>query len=323
MRKFYAPALLAAVMLISLSSLKAQPIALDNAEDAAYGSGWTNGTNGGNGFNAWVINGGTNTGNFIGDPVNDSMKNDGIGAKAFALYATGTAYINAGRSFKSPLKIGDEFSFYWAMNWDAGAGTKGFDIKAGTATVFNVNNGNSKPAITTSADTALRQYGTLPMLVKLKRVSADLYSFSMTGRVSGESYNTTINTDADVDGIDFYMGFQNDGDGRRNIYFNNFKITASTSSVSNLKYQKEMSIYPNPVKLGTSLQVDMKNRIAGKYTATVYTLSGMRVQQNILLHNGGSGVQSIILDARLKSGLYLLELMNEKGEKEQTKLIID
>jgi hypothetical protein len=323
MRKFYATALLAAVILISFSSLNAQPIALDNAEDAAYASGWTNGTNGGNGFNAWVINGGANTGTFIGDPVNDSMKNDGVGSKAFALYATGTAYINAGRSFKSPLQIGDEFSFYWVMNWDAGAGTKGFDIKAGGATVFNVNNGNSKPAITTSADTALRQYGTLPMLVKLKRLSADLYSFSMTGRVEGESYNTTINTAFDIDGIDFYMGFQNDGDGRRNIYFNNFKITSSTSSVSNLKHQKELSIYPNPVQHGTSLQVDMKNRAAGKYTVTLYNISGLRMQQNILRHNGGNGVQPIVLDAYLKSGIYLLEVMNEKGEKEQTKLIVE
>ena len=321
MRKFYTPFLFVAAFLFALE-LNAQIIASDSAANAAYAGteGWANGTNGGNGFNAWQLNIGANTGVYIGDPSNDGMGTTGIGTKAFALYATGTAYLNATRTLKNPLQIGDELSFYWAMNWDANGGTKGFDIKAGTTTIFNINNGASQD-ITSSAETALRQYGTKPMLVKLKRTAIDLYSFSMSGRVDGENYSTTINTALPVDGFSFYIGNQNDGSGNRNIYFNNFKITSPASSVSNLKYEKGFNVFPNPVSSGSDLQLEFINRTPGKYTITLYNLAGFRMQQVIVTYTGGTAVQKFNIPSSLTPGLYLAELLTD-GKRENLKVVV-
>lgn len=300
--------------------LHAQTIAFDSAGTAAYSGGWSNGANGGNGFNAWEINAGANTGVFIGNPANDQMGTTGIGTKSFGVFATGTAYLNASRTFKQPLQIGDELSFYWAMNWDAGAGTKGFDIKSGTATVFNINNGNASPRITSSAETALFDYGTKPMLVKLKRTGADLYSFSMTGRVEGENYSTTINTALPINGISFYIGNQNSTAGQRNMYFNNFSITGVTSSVNELNIQKPSAIFPNPVAAQSSLQIQLSARPAGIYPVTIYSITGTRVHQYLLTHPGGISVQSIQLN-HIMPGMYFAEISGQ-GKRESLKFIV-
>lgn len=302
-------------------TINAQTIAFDSAGTSAYSGGWSNGANGGNGFNAWEINAGANTGAFIGNPANDGMGTAGIGSKAFGLYATGTAYLNATRTFKQALQIGDELSFYWAMNWDAGAGTKGFDIRSGTTTVFNINNGNASPRISSSAETALFDYGTKPMLVKLKRTASDLYSFSMTGRVEGENYSTTINTALPVNGISFYIGNQNSNDGQRNIYFNNFSISRLTSSVNELNnVSKPSTLFPNPVASQSSLQIQLSSRPAGIYPITIYSITGARVHQYQLTHPGGISVQPIQLK-NLAPGMYFAEILGQ-GKREMLKFIV-
>jgi len=101
-----------------------------------------------------------------------------------------------------------------------------------------------------------------------------------------------------------------------------FRSNAPTP-VFNLNAAKAIKIYPNPVVRGGLVQVDFHNRVAGKYTMTLYTLTGIRVQQSIVRHNGGSSVQSIALDAHLNRGAYLLEVMNEKGEKDQAKMVVE
>ncbi|MFN5442383.1 MAG: hypothetical protein ACK5AR_11090, partial [Flavobacteriia bacterium] len=127
-----------------------------------YGATWNNGSNLGTGFSPWAFNIGANTGAFIGNPANDGNGTSGIGTSAFGIYATGAGYFNARRSLSTPMMVGEELSFYWIFNWDAGGGNKGFDLKAGTTTVFNVNNTGSA-TITTSNGTANTSYGTTPM----------------------------------------------------------------------------------------------------------------------------------------------------------------
>jgi hypothetical protein len=206
-----------------------QPIASDSASN--YSGVFSNASNGGSGLNAWAISSWPNTGVFIGNPANDGMGTTGIGTTAFGFYATGSNYLNARRSFQNALQTGDELSFYWSMNWDANGGNKGFDIKSGNTTVFNINN-RINQFVTSTYDTALRQFGTVPMLVKLKRTGVDKYSFSMTGRVQGETYSTTITTPLPVDGIEFYIGSQFDWNGFRNIYVNHFQITSNATVVA-------------------------------------------------------------------------------------------
>ena len=198
--------------------------ATDNAGN--YAVSWTNGSDGGTGFGAWGFGVGANSGNFIGNPSNNGMGTTGIGTTAFGLYATGGAYFSGGRAFDSAMQVGDTFTFWWSMNFDANGGGKGFDLKANNTTVFNVNNFNSG-AITTTSGTANSNYGTTPMLVTATRTSDSQYAFSMTSRSGGATYSTTISSSAAFDSFNLYIGNQNNGDGERNIYFNNFQLANS------------------------------------------------------------------------------------------------
>ena len=194
----------------------------DNASN--YSASWTNGSDHGTGFGAWSLNPGASSGSFIGNPGSNGMGTDGIGTTAFAMFATGSGYFNAYRSIDNGIQVGDTFSFYWAMNWDANGGSKGFDLRSGGTTIFNVNNGGSATISTTNGN-ANTSYGTTPMLVTITRTSAITYSFSMTSRSGGATYTTTINSSSTIDGFDFYIGNQNNGSGQRNMYFNDFKIS--------------------------------------------------------------------------------------------------
>jgi hypothetical protein len=193
------------------------------SDNASNYSSWTNGSNQGTGFGAWAFTTGANSGIFLGNPANNGMGTTGIGTNAFGMYATGSGYMNALRPFSSAMEVGDKFSFYWAINWDANGGGKGFDLKSGGTTIFNVNNFNSS-TITTTNGNAFTNYGTSPMLVTLIRTSSTQYSFRMTARDGGSDYTTTINSSSQIDRINFYIGNQNNSDGNRNMFFNHLTI---------------------------------------------------------------------------------------------------
>jgi len=196
----------------------------DNA--SSYGGSWTNGSNNSSpagGFGSWTISAGLNSGVFIGSPAGDGMGTTGIGTAAFAMYATGSAYCNASRGITGGMQRGDVLTFYWAMNFDAGGGSKGFELKNGTTTLFIVNN-TGDATISTTNGNASTAYGTTPMLVTITRTSSSSYSFSMTARNGGATYNTTINSSLSINAINFYIGNQNDGAGQKNIYINAFSL---------------------------------------------------------------------------------------------------
>ncbi|MFN5334558.1 MAG: T9SS type A sorting domain-containing protein [Bacteroidota bacterium] len=176
------------------------------------------------GFGDWTFTYGANTGTFIGNPADNGMGISGIGNTAFGMFATGAAgYCNAYRSIRGGMQVGDQLSFYWAINWDALSGAKGFDLRNGGTNIFNVNNGGNA-TITTSNGTAFTAFGTTPMLVTLTRTSSTAYSFTMTARDGGATYSTTINSASTIDIINFYIGNQNDANGNRNMYLNAFQL---------------------------------------------------------------------------------------------------
>ena len=92
--------------------------------------------------------------------------------------------------------------------------------------------------------------------------------------------------------------------------------------VTNLNGEKGLAIYPNPVAKGSDMQLEFRNKAAGKYTITVYNIAGVQVQQAVVRHNGGTAVQVVGLDQRLGIGNYLVDILNEKGEREQARLTI-
>jgi len=223
----------------SLSQSYAQFAFSDQASN--YGGVWANGNNQGTGYNAWAITtGGANAGTFIGNPAGNGMGTAGIGTTAFGLFGHGGQFVNAVRFFGAggnnvPMQIGDVFSFHWAMNWDCGSsGAKGFDLRDGGTTVFNVNNSNSATISTTNGATA-SGYGTNAMLVTLTRTSWTQYTFTMTARDgnAANNYSTTINSTSNINNINIYCGSQQDNNGNRNIYFNNFNFTKAAPYETN------------------------------------------------------------------------------------------
>jgi large repetitive protein len=255
-----------------------------------YGSSWTNGSNLGSGFSPWVFIIGANTGAFIGNPANDGSGTSGIGTSAFGIYATGSTYLNARRPIVNGMMVGEELSFYWIFNWDAGSGSKGFDLKAGGTLVFNVNNTGSS-TITTTNGTANTNYGTTPMLVTLTRTSASQYNFSMTSRSGGATYSTTINSAANIDAVDFYIGGQNDGAGQRNLYFNHLRKTLAAGaqiSVSMVSNYANCLFTPNatstpvvmtgaPVAPSVSITQSTNTTICAGTSVTFSVLSGLNM----------------------------------------------
>jgi hypothetical protein len=93
--------------------------------------------------------------------------------------------------------------------------------------------------------------------------------------------------------------------------------------VTNLNGTKGISIYPNPVAQGGKMQLQFLNKAAGKYTVTLYSIAGVQVQQGVVRHSGGTAVQAVDLKRYVSTGNYLLEVMNEKGDKEQVKMVIE
>ena len=229
--------LLALFLMLGISEgVNAQvTIASDDGSQTPYNDGWSNTDNGGSGFDAWSISYGANTGTFIGDPSNDGMDSlEVMGASAFGMYANGTEYLNADRIFQVGLQVGDTLTFYWAINWDANpysgssGGSKGFDLKDGSTTVINVNNGGSS-TITYTGGTVSTDYGTDPMFVTLVRASSSEYSLSITKRDGSGTFTGTVSSTDEIDRIGFYIGNQGDGNSNRNMYVNNFVIKRASS----------------------------------------------------------------------------------------------
>ena len=222
-----------------------------------YQGNWSHGSNQGNGFGAWVISSAQQTGHFIGNPSNDGMETSGIGSTAFGLFAkSSTNYASAYRPFSTALGIGDQFSFFWAMNWNANTGNKGFDIRSGNTTVFNVNNSDNS-RITSSAGTASTDYGVIPMKVTLTRMSATEYLLQMSRRFTdGGDFFAVFTHTGPINGIHFYVGAQGSPESQRNIYFNRLQITknAFPQGVPNfVLYKWSGALTPTSIRVNAKL----------------------------------------------------------------------
>lgn len=251
--------------------------AIDTLNDEASNYiSWTNGSNQGTGFNPWAISTQPNTGVFLGNPASDGMGTAGIGTNAFALFATDPFnYVSTSRTFTTPLSVGEVLSFYWAINFDANGGNKGFDLKAGGVTIFNANNNNTS-TITSNLLAPYNivdgGYGTTPMLVTLTRDSSTQYTITITSRSGGPTYSAPINSSLAVDELNFYCGAQSDGLGQRNLFFNKLQITQNVSlnkvSVDELKIALNVStgLYSAGTGTDSTVRINTSNFASGDYS---------------------------------------------------------
>jgi len=101
-----------------VSPAAAANIASDNAASVAYSSGWTNGANGGSGFNAWILTNYNAAGFFVQSSTNNGAGDPGgdgdidTAGRAWGLFASLTPSVGtalATRPFSSELEPGQQF----------------------------------------------------------------------------------------------------------------------------------------------------------------------------------------------------------------------
>ncbi len=115
--------------------------ATDNAADAAYSGGWTNGSNGGSGFSPWVLTASTtNTsynGFFIGTSTNNAaggLPSIDTGGVSWGIYANSGNNTAAYRGFNSSLAVGGTFQVNMDNGYINTGNTVGFALRNGNAT---------------------------------------------------------------------------------------------------------------------------------------------------------------------------------------------
>jgi len=224
--------LLLSLLLLASVSLNAQ-VVIYGSESAESSEDWT----AGNGFNGWSAQHNGNSGKYDGNPADAGISTTNIGTTAFSFYANDAQYTDAFLQFDEEMQVGEKLTFYWAMNWDTGSGSKGFEIQHSSTSsatklieIKNTNSAALEAIHSGSSETAQSNYGTNAMLVTLDRTSNSQYAFSMTARDgTSPTYSTTINSTDAVDQIKIYIGNQASNT-ERNIFFNHFKITSNSAN---------------------------------------------------------------------------------------------
>ncbi len=189
----------------------------------------------GDGFSAWDPNYGTSTGRYIGNPGDIGLSTTDIGTVSFALYATGTEWVDMLLPLDQPMQVGEKLTFYWAINWDANHqdGSKGFEFLTSSGVFYTVINEGSSSTIQAGGQDADTAYGINPMLVTLYRLSETQYEFTMRKRSNvSQEYSFTIDEPNALNRIKFFCGNQQDSSGERNMFFNKFKIQTNSTSLT-------------------------------------------------------------------------------------------
>jgi len=99
-----------------------------------------------------------------------------------------------------------------------------------------------------------------------------------------------------------------------------FTVDANTASAAANRFKIVLSkikpiaetkaaytIAPNPVENG-QVNLQFKNRPAGKYSIRIITVAGQPVMTRTLVHAGGNAVQTLNLPSRAASGAYMVEI---------------
>ena len=189
--------LLLSLLFLASVTLNAQ-VVIYGSESAESSEDWT----AGNGFNGWSAQHNGNSGKYDGNPADAGISTTNIGTTAFSFYANDAQYTDAFLQFDEEMQVGEKLTFYWAMNWDTGSGSKGFELQHSSTSsatklieIKNTNSAALEAIHSGSSETAQSNYGTNAMLVTLDRTSNSQYTFSMTARDgSSPTYSTTINS---------------------------------------------------------------------------------------------------------------------------------
>ena len=194
------------------------------------GGSWTNGSNGGTGFDAWAIvaDGGTN--GWAGCGIWNSAGAGLMMGEAFG-YVGKVGHVTIDRDFSQALNTNDSFELDFGVNWDSDTGNKGFSLFSHGTEVINVNHGGYPGNITMNGVNAFTNYGTNTMHWTFTQVAANQIRINATGRNGVDTYSTTVTT-ANAWGylgaVRFYSsGLAADAPDQRQSYFDHLKLTQS------------------------------------------------------------------------------------------------
>ena len=91
----------------------------------------------------------------------------------------------------------------------------------------------------------------------------------------------------------------------------------SYSNVAKLTYNVQLTtynLYPNPLK-GKTLNVELANVVAGKYTVSIYNTLGQKVNEQTISHTGGSATHAISINNVLAAGVYSITISEANSKQ--------
>ena len=162
----------------------ATPVAADDAADAAYGSGWTDDSNGGYGFGPWSLFADAVAGRFVGD-------------SGWGLWSQSNNLSEAVRPFDAPLSVGRRFRATIRNNWilegQQGVGVALRDSSGASLIQFYFNGGDDAYTLEDAEGGRPTGIGWTdqPQTVEIEPLSASSYvmrvgTTAINGSYSGE-----------------------------------------------------------------------------------------------------------------------------------------
>lgn len=230
--------LLAIAAIAPTTSHAAVSAGSDFADNAAYDSGWTNGTDGGTAdtFGAWSLTtGGGDSGHFIGSSTSLGSPGGDINTsgESFGMFGHSGQTSEAFRDFNgNTLGVGQTFSLDLAVNFRNG--NKGFDLRDSTdAVIFNFNVGADDYTVN-NATTGSGSIGATYSADSVFSLSFDqttagggTWSITRTGGVS--DFDTGTYTGV-AENFKFYVSNTDNGDAANNMFANNLTVIPEPSA---------------------------------------------------------------------------------------------
>lgn len=237
---------------LSAGQVRAAALATDNASDAAYDSGWANGSNGGSGFAAWVLTGAANAGFFTGDSAGNAGGGTGNintnpGNRAWGEFANTGDTASAVRQFtlggsnsSVDLAIGQQFKLSLDNGYINTGGTVGFGLQDSTGTnrfEFFFVSGASNYTVSGAVDQAtVHGFTGDGLSTTFTLTGVDTFSFDVTyntGTPLTENFTGTLKGTLGT-GIDRFRTFNaNAGTtGDRDAFFNSAQVVPEPSSIA-------------------------------------------------------------------------------------------
>lgn len=183
--------------LAAVASVQSFAVVFDCALDPAYNDGWQSGDNGGSGFGAWSLSGGSNAGQFVASSNNNGGGGGpGIdtGGLSWGGWANQGDVSSASRSILSPLVTGETFFCYFDNGWiDSGSLVQTGLTAPGSGSVLRFTGGMNNyelidDAGTTTTSLAFSDRG---LILEWTITSATTYDFRAIRMEDNQSWNTS------------------------------------------------------------------------------------------------------------------------------------